>query len=127
MERAPEGDEEMGVVMIESVGGALPIAQGPWFAWHEDRMRLPDDVTVLARNDKAVQMFRTGRAVGLQFHPEVDIDLVSDWLRIGGHHLPDGWTRDRLLQVWADAEPQAHRNCEGLVDWLLTEVVGTAP
>jgi GMP synthase-like glutamine amidotransferase len=127
VERAPEGGEEVGVLTLEPVAGPLPIPAGPWFTWHEDRVSLPDDVDVLARTDKAIQVFRKGRAIGVQFHPEVDADLVTDWLRIGEHHLPDGWTSDRLLAVWADAEPQAHLNCAQLVDWLLAEVVGTPP
>jgi GMP synthase-like glutamine amidotransferase len=124
VERAPDGEEEVGVVeMVPERDVELPIPAGPWFAWHEDRIVLPDGVEVLARTDRAVQMFRAGRAVGLQFHPEVDLALVADWLRIGEHHLPDGWTSGQLLTTWARVEPEAHRNCEQLVDWLLDHVV----
>lgn len=124
VERAPEGAEEIGVVEMVPERESLPVPTGPWFAWHEDRCSLPDGIEVLARTDRAVQMFRTGRAVGLQFHPEVDIDLVAEWLRIGEHHLPQEWTSEQLLRVWSDAEPEAHRNCEQLIDWLLDDVVG---
>lgn len=123
VERAPDGQEEVGVVEIEPTRATLPIATGPWFAWHEDRIVLPDGVEVLARTDRAVQVFRSGRAIGLQFHPEVDLSLVADWLRIGEHHLPAGWTSEQLLTLWREVEPEAHRNCEQLVDWLLQDVV----
>lgn len=126
VERAPEGAEEVGVVQVRARSEAWQVPSGPWFAWHEDRIRLPEDprVEVLADNDNAVQAFRVGSAVGLQFHPEVDRALVADWLRIGEHHLPAEWTSEKLMKVWAEAEPEAHRNCEQLVDWVLTEVVG---
>ena len=123
VERAPDGQEEVGVVEMVPERDGLPIPAGPWFAWHEDRIVLPEGIDVLARTDRAVQMFRAGRAVGLQFHPEVDLALVADWLRIGEHHLPAGWTSEQLLTTWAQVEPEAHRNCEQLVDWLLEDVV----
>ncbi len=124
--KAPDANQEVGVVQIQAKSPAWQVPSGPWFAWHEDRITLPDDprVEVLADNENAVQAFRCGSAVGLQFHPEVDRALVADWLRIGEHHLPAHWTSAQLMEVWAAAEPEAHRNCEQLVDWVLAEMVG---
>ena len=126
VELAPEANQEVGVVQIKARTPDFPVPSGPWFAWHEDRIRLPEDprIEVLADNENAVQAFRCGSAVGLQFHPEVDRALVADWLRIGEHHLPAHWTSQRLLEVWAEAEPEAHRNCELLVDWVIEDLVG---
>lgn len=122
VERAPV--TEIGAVRIEvapDVAGAVPA--GPWFTWHEDRVVLPDDVEILGRTDVAVQLFRKGSAVGLQFHPEAERDLIDGWVSLGPDHLPDGLTRDRLLDDWTVDERQAHANCDRLVDWLLTSLV----
>jgi GMP synthase-like glutamine amidotransferase len=122
VERAPV--TEIGAVTVdvaESVSGAVPA--GPWFTWHEDRVVLPDDVEVLARTDVAVQLFRRGRAVGLQFHPEAEHDLIAGWTRLGPDHLPNGLTADDVLDAWKVDEDRAHENCDRLVDWLLVTLV----
>jgi GMP synthase-like glutamine amidotransferase len=66
-------------------------------------------------------MFRRGRAIGLQFHPEADHALIAGWTALGPDHLPDGLTPDALLATWTEAEEQAHANCARLVDWLLSD------
>jgi len=53
---------------------------GPWFQWHFDRFTLPPDAVEIARNACAPQAFLQGRALGVQFHPEVDHDLVERWM-----------------------------------------------
>jgi GMP synthase (glutamine-hydrolysing) len=123
VERAPEGRDEIGVVSIGDVSG-LPIPSGPWFTWHEDRILLPDGVEVLARNDNAVQLFRQGNAVGTQFHPEADVELVSQWLRIGPDHVPERTSAAELLGDLTDQGEVLRRNCEQLVDWFFTDVAG---
>jgi GMP synthase-like glutamine amidotransferase len=60
------------------------IEAGPWFAWHFDRFSLPDGIPVAARTDRAVQAFSVGRVLGLQFHPEVTVDVLDAWLSAGG-------------------------------------------
>jgi GMP synthase (glutamine-hydrolysing) len=124
VEKAPAGMEEVGLVTIEPVVDNLPVPRGPWFTWHEDRTVLPDDdsVQVLARNDKAVQLFRRGRAVGTQFHPEADGPLVAGWAAIGPDHIPDYTSEKELLDDLAAAQVQTRANCEQLVDWFLREV-----
>jgi GMP synthase (glutamine-hydrolysing) len=122
VERAPV--TEIGAVRIDrtdAVSDAVPA--GPWFTWHEDRVVLPDDVDVLGRTDHAVQLFRRGRAVGLQFHPEADHDLIEGWTRLGPEHLPDGLTPASLLAGWRVSEEEAHANAARLVDWLLATLV----
>lgn len=53
---------------------------GPWFQWHFDRFTAPPGATVIARNDCATQAFIHSRALGLQFHPEVDVALAQRWI-----------------------------------------------
>jgi GMP synthase-like glutamine amidotransferase len=123
VERAPADQQEIGLVTFDE-DPDLPIPAGPWFTWHEDRVVLPDGVPVLAHNGRAVQLFRHGRAVGTQFHPEADIEVVGSWVRIGPDHIPDHTSGEVLL---ADLDSNADRlreNCERLVDWFLHEVAG---
>lgn len=53
---------------------------GPWFQWHFDRLTPPPGSREVARNSRASQAFSQGRALGLQFHPEVDGALVEQWI-----------------------------------------------
>jgi GMP synthase-like glutamine amidotransferase len=56
------------------------VPAGPWLEFHEDHCVLPAGAAVLARNDAAVQAFRIGRHLAVQFHPEVDGSLLKRWL-----------------------------------------------
>lgn len=53
--------------------------------WHADAVDLPAGAELLATNDRTpVQAFRAGSALGLQFHVEVDTELLAEWL-----HTPE--------------------------------------
>ncbi|MEO5842107.1 MAG: type 1 glutamine amidotransferase [Acidimicrobiales bacterium] len=91
--RAPR--PEIGWHYIET--DAPWISPGPWFQWHSDRFTVPVGATELARSAVAPQAFRHGRSLGVQFHPEVDREIVSDWL--DGRHRSD----DEFAA--ADADP----------------------
>jgi GMP synthase-like glutamine amidotransferase len=67
------------------------VPSGPWFQWHFDRFSVPDGAVELARNANASQAFVMGRTMGIQFHPELDDDLLERWLT-----GPDG---DEILQL----------------------------
>ena len=123
VERAPIEEQEIGLVTLDS-DPSLPIPAGPWFTWHEDRVVVPDDAEVLAHNGKAVQVFRKGRAVGTQFHPEADTQVVGSWVRLGPDHIPDYTNGAQLLQDLEVNEQRLRRNCEDLVDWFLRDVAG---
>jgi GMP synthase-like glutamine amidotransferase len=53
---------------------------GPWFQWHFDRWTLPPGATEIARTANSSQAFVLGRALALQFHPEIDRALLELWL-----------------------------------------------
>lgn len=53
----------------------------PVFHWHMDGIEAPPGADVLARSELyPCQAFRAGTAVGVQFHLEVDEQMVSLWL-----------------------------------------------
>lgn len=114
---------EAGLISFEP-GHRCPIAPGPWFSWHSDRVELPDGIDVLAKTAIAPQVFRTERSIGVQFHPEVDRELMEEWIRIGGHELEGVLDADDLRRDWAAHEPSAERNTRELLDWFLSD---TAP
>jgi GMP synthase (glutamine-hydrolysing) len=80
------GAYELGYVEVEQVGSD-PLFDGvpdPFtvFATHADEvMDVPDDVTVIARNDAGIQAFRKERIYGVQFHPEYDMRTAEDMIQ----------------------------------------------
>ncbi len=114
---------EIGLVDFTDDRSTTALPEGPWFTWHEDRIELPDGVEVLMRNESAVQLFRSGSAVGTQFHPEADIELVTMWTRLGADHIPSSTTADELLTSLEEADETLERNCRELVDWFLQDVM----
>lgn len=72
---------EIGWVRVDS---SSFIAEGPWFQWHFDRFTPPPGAEELARNAAAVQAYRVGRSLGVQFHPEVTAAGIGVWLDNGG-------------------------------------------
>src|SRR6185503_6603843 len=51
------------------------------FQWHGDTYDLPSNAKILAYSELYPQAFRIGSAVGIQFHLEVNKDLIEDWIR----------------------------------------------
>jgi GMP synthase-like glutamine amidotransferase len=112
---------EIGWNLVDSMHPAVP--NGPWMQWHYDRFISPPDADVLARNGVGDQAFRLGRAVGLQFHPEVDLDVVSYWTTVGAAELErvDINPADLHAQTNANLE-RARIDVESLVDLVLATV-----
>ncbi|WP_072807144.1 type 1 glutamine amidotransferase [Rhodococcoides yunnanense] len=97
------------------------IGPGPWMEFHGDTFLAPDTATVIARNDAGQQAFVQGRHLGLQFHPEIDVDVFESWA--------DAWVRDGIEQdaelvavIRADlkaGESDARARCSDLLDtWI---------
>jgi GMP synthase-like glutamine amidotransferase len=76
VERAPR--PELGWREIETDDPEL-IPAGPWLEWHFERFTTPPGATELARTADAVQAFRHGPHLGVQFHPESTVDIVAGW------------------------------------------------
>jgi GMP synthase-like glutamine amidotransferase len=60
------------------------VPAGPWLEWHYDRFETPANATELARTEDAPQAFKLGPHLGVQFHPEATIEIVTDWARSDG-------------------------------------------
>ena len=101
-----------------------PLGPGPWFQWHHDRFIPPPDAEVLAVNDNAVQLFRLGRCLGTQFHPEVSYAHLEGFLSeaVDEYLAEQGLHRATLLDDVHRHEARNARQCAALVDWFLDEV-----
>lgn len=110
---------EYGFVDVESSDPEL-VAAGPWMEFHGDTFVAPPEATVIARNGAAQQAFVHGPHLGLQFHPEIDLDTYDAWAaawdRDGVEHQVDVHEIRRAI---ADAEPAARLRCSALLDSFL--------
>jgi GMP synthase-like glutamine amidotransferase len=98
------------------------VPTGPWFEWHFDRFSIPDGAVEIARNGNASQAFVLGRTMGLQFHPEVDEELLELWLAGNGRDeiaelsLTADQLRDATTRVVDDATKRVHALVRAFVD-----------
>ena len=123
VERSPE--TEIGWYEIAPADGVeLPVSTGPWMEWHHDRFTLPPGAELLASSPASPQLFRSGRSLGTQFHPEITVELASDWMREVNDAYLDacGVTREAILADVTRNEAANRRNCFDLVDWFLDDV-----
>ena len=121
---------EIGWYEIEAHSSATnPVGAGPWMEWHHDRFTPPPDAELLAVTENAPQMFRVGRMVGTQFHPEVNFAHISGWLETApDEYLAEhGVTRNEILADITDHDGRNRRQCHALVDWFIDEVAELAP
>lgn len=92
------------------------VPPGPWFQWHFDRLSIPPGAVEVAHNASATQAFVHGRALGLQFHPEVDAALVRRWVAEGGADLAGlGLCADDLRRQTGELADDAARRLRLLV------------
>ena len=108
---------EIGWAGVHSDNPAL-VPQGPWFQWHFDRLTTPPGAVEVARNASATQAFVQGRALGLQFHPEVDAALVDYWIAEDGEAdlTQLGLVADDIRARTVDLADDAARRLRLLVD-----------
>ena len=100
------------------------IEPGPWFEWHQDRWTPPPGANTIARTDAADQAFVVGRALALQFHPELTPSALTGWLDNGGskYLTEHGFDVDRLIEQTETTKVQAAERARNLVDRFLDHV-----
>ncbi|WP_055532708.1 type 1 glutamine amidotransferase [Streptomyces graminilatus] len=118
---------EIGWTPVESDVPAL-IPAGPWFQWHFDRFTVPPGALELARSEVGPQAFRAGRALGVQFHPELDEATLLQWLDGGGRReaRAHGEDPDLLLTETRARHEESRQRAYDLVDAFLAQVAGVA-
>jgi GMP synthase-like glutamine amidotransferase len=97
---------------------------GSWMQWHYDCVEVPSGATTLAESDKAVQAFRVGSSLAVQFHPEATESIVSRWSSGDGRQeLADaGVDYDTLMVQTRSETASAEGRSRLLVDWFLRNV-----
>jgi GMP synthase-like glutamine amidotransferase len=90
---------------------------GRWFQWHFDRWTLPPGATEIARTANSSQAFVLGRALALQFHPELDGALLESWLAADrdGDVASAGLTEDELRFTTAELQSSSAERIRRLV------------
>ena len=115
---------ELGWYEIESDDKTL-ISTGPWFEYHWDRWTLPKGGTEIARTQIASQAFIMGRTLALQFHPEIDPDVLEEWLGMEGGCAEVesvGVDVDQLRKETKEIQPASDKRAFELVDTFLRRV-----
>lgn len=59
------------------------------FQWHGDTYDLPNGSIILAKSRDYVQAFRIKNAIGIQFHIEVDVNMIKDWINQYSKEIED--------------------------------------
>ena len=90
----------------DPVFGGLP-ERFKAFQWHSYHFELPAGGVALARNERCLQGFRVGAAWGIQFHPEVTPEDLTEWLR----------TADPKEDGPIDVEALRSESDERIADW----------
>ncbi len=99
------------------------VESGPWFEWHYDQFSVPEGATELARNAVSPQMFRMGRSLGTQFHPEVTPLLLEEWMHHGLDEMTTlGLDPDNLRRENQQRAQENRQRADRLVDWFLAEI-----
>jgi GMP synthase-like glutamine amidotransferase len=100
---------------------------GRWFEWHFDRWTLPPGATEIARTANSSQAFVLGKALALQFHPELDRALLERWIAAdrSGEVVSTGTSADELLaattEMQASTATRIRRLVAGFVDRMVRQ------
>jgi GMP synthase-like glutamine amidotransferase len=111
---------EIGWVPVEPVDGAVPA--GPWLQYHHEQMRVPDGAVELARSPAGPAAFRFGPHLAVQFHPEVDAELVESWVRRDPSLAADGINPEAVIAESRVLAPVARERAFTLFDAWLSRV-----
>jgi GMP synthase-like glutamine amidotransferase len=118
---------ELGWFEIESNDKSL-IPTGPWFEYHWDRWQTPKGATEIAKTEIANQAFVMGRTLALQFHPEIDLEVLDAWLAMEGGCAEvesAGVNVEQLRQETQQMQPAAEKHAFELVDAFLRRVANS--
>jgi GMP synthase-like glutamine amidotransferase len=122
VERAPV--PELGWREIETDDpDAVPA--GPWLEWHYERFWTPPGAVEVARTAHAVQAFRLGPHLGVQFHPESTVEIVAHWAGMDTENLVELGIEDgrALLDVSPERQEAAREAAFRLFDAFLNGAV----
>jgi GMP synthase-like glutamine amidotransferase len=105
------------------------VSQGPWFQFHYDRWQVPPGATEIARNPVASQAFIYDRSLAVQFHPELDVEVLEGWLIWDGNDelAEDGQDPKVVMEQTKALKEELTKRAYELVDNFLEQVAQLAP
>jgi GMP synthase-like glutamine amidotransferase len=105
------------------------VSNGPWFQFHYDRWQLPPGAKEIARTAIASQAFTYKKSLALQFHPELDVEVLEGWLIWDGREelLEDGQDPDTVLKQTHALTAESTQRAYDLVDSFLENIAGLLP
>lgn len=114
---------ELGWTYIHSDRPDL-VGNGPWFQFHYDRWVVPPGAQEIAWNPAASQAFVYKKALALQFHPELNLETLEQWMVWDGREevSEDGQDPDLMLRQTRSEDPAARLRTFELVDNYLSQV-----
>ena len=94
--------------------------------WHGDTFDIPSAAIHLASTPNcANQLFRLPRQVGIQFHPEIDEQTISEWVRLDAEYVALANGPQGQAQVLADTRrfiKQHHQIGDRLMENIVAEI-----
>lgn len=114
---------EVGWFEIASDSPHIPT--GPWFQYHWDRWYTPSVGKEIARTPVGPQAFIARRTLALQFHPEINLEILDLWLAMDGGcaevesvGLDPQVLREQTKAIQNEARVRTH----ALVDYFLRDI-----
>jgi len=107
-------NEEIGIYTVKTVndfkflGDEIKV-----FQWHGDTFTLPSNATLLAYNEKYFQAFKVKKALGLQFHVEINSKMVSEWIKEYGGDTGS-------IEEVKERESELRQNAEKILSYFLS-------
>jgi GMP synthase-like glutamine amidotransferase len=115
---------EIGWQSVEGVSGNE--LSGRWMQWHHDTFTVPPSFELLGINSVGTQGMIRKNCLALQFHPEVNQEVVAKWISSGGQNDLDsaGIEPSQLLAETAQMEMATKDRFCSLLEWFFERVVG---
>jgi len=102
VQRAKDQKFEIGFYDIMPTGDGHKIFQNQktFFQWHKEGFTVPKSCDILALGETFPQQaFNYKNAVGIQFHPEVNLKMHLRWLYFAGYMLREKGAQKRHYQM----------------------------
>jgi GMP synthase-like glutamine amidotransferase len=99
------------------------VGPGPWLVWHLDAFACPPGAELIASTDVAVQAFRQGPHLGVQFHPEATLESAGAWAAKYPRALAAAGTDPSALLAETDRrQPESRERAAALLDEVVNGV-----
>lgn len=124
---APLEAPEIGWLEVDTTAPGV-VGRGPWLVWHLDAFGCPPGAELLASTDAAVQAFRQGPHLGVQFHPEATPESAGAWAAKYPAALAEaGIDPSALLAETDRRQAESRERAAGLLDRVVNGVSSADP